>query len=126
VVDPVEVIRELTDGWGADASVDAAGVQRALDAALDSTAVDGLVVQVAVPMEPLHIEVARFRRNSTHLTASNDATPDAFRQVIDLMTDGHYPVDGWTETVPFADIVPAGFEPLNRQEKMKVLVDPAV
>lgn len=125
-IDPGEAIRELTNGDGADASVDAAGVQRALDASLDSTTVDGMVVQVAVPMEPLHIEVNRFRRNSTHLTASNGASPAAFRQVVELMIDGHYPVEGWTATVPFADIVPAGFEALNRQEKTKVLVDPGV
>jgi NADPH:quinone reductase-like Zn-dependent oxidoreductase len=35
------------------------------------------------------------------------------------------PAGGWIETIGFDDIVAGGFEPLNRQEQVKVLIDVA-
>ena len=132
VLDPIDTdvvgaVKELTDGAGAAASIDAAGVPAALDAAIRSTAPDGRVVLVAVPLKPLEIDVGRFHQSRVFLTASTGTspTPDAFREVIELMAAGHYPADGWTETIAFDDVVEEGFEALHRQEKVKVLIDVA-
>ena len=47
----------------------------------------------------------------------------AFPSVIAAMTQGHYPLDEWVETIPFANLVEDGLERLRRQEGLKILVD---
>jgi (R,R)-butanediol dehydrogenase/meso-butanediol dehydrogenase/diacetyl reductase len=119
----VEAVWELTGGRGADASVDAAGVPATLHTALESTYLDGEVVLVAITTQPVVLDMSRFRRFAVHLTSTGSQTPDAFHDVIRWMQEGRYPVDGWTETIAFDDLITEGFEPLHRQEKMKVVVD---
>jgi (R,R)-butanediol dehydrogenase/meso-butanediol dehydrogenase/diacetyl reductase len=132
VLDPGEVdvaatVRDLTDGVGAAASVDAAGVPAALAASIASTAANRRVVLTAVPLQPITIDVAGFHASQVFLTPSTGTTPvtTAFDEVIELMAQGHYPTAGWTETIAFDDLIAGGFEPLHRQEKVKVVVDMA-
>ena len=47
----------------------------------------------------------------------------AFPSVIDAMTRGMYPLDGWVETIPFDTLLTRGLERLRRQEGLKILVD---
>jgi (R,R)-butanediol dehydrogenase / meso-butanediol dehydrogenase / diacetyl reductase len=125
--DVVAVVRDLTDGVGAAASVDAAGAPAALAAAIASTAPDRRVVLTAVPLQPLAIDVARFHAARVFLTTSTGTTPvtEAFDQVIELLAGGGYATRSWTETIRFDDLIREGFEPLHRQEKVKVVVDMA-
>jgi (R,R)-butanediol dehydrogenase/meso-butanediol dehydrogenase/diacetyl reductase len=125
--DVVAAVRDLTDGIGAAASVDAAGAPAALAAAIGSTARDRRVVLTAVPLQPLAIDVAGFHAARVFLTASTGTTPvtEAFDQVIGLMAEGGYSPELWTETIAFDAIIDEGFEPLHRQEKVKVVVDMA-
>jgi (R,R)-butanediol dehydrogenase/meso-butanediol dehydrogenase/diacetyl reductase len=132
VLDPGEVdiaaaVRELTGGAGAAASVDAAGAPAALAAAIASTARDRRVVLTAVPLKPLAIDVGAFHAARVFLTTSTGTTPvtHAFDQVIDLLAQGGYSTDAWTETIAFDAMIEDGFEPLHRQEKVKVVVDMA-
>lgn len=123
--DPVEAIRALTGGVGADACVDAAGVPAALEAAIAATRRDGLVVVVAVPMEPIVLDVHRFRAGEVRLTMSGGPVAADFDAVIALMADGHFPAEGWVTEIAFDDILERGFGPLARGEEVKVLVDVA-
>ena len=121
--DAADAIRELTDGRGVEASVDAAGVPAALAAALESTAVHGRIVVVAVPLEPLTLPIPAFRRHEVTLTMSGGQLAEDFHDTIAGMERGDYPHEGWVETIRFDDLLTEGFEPLHRQEKLKVLVD---
>jgi (R,R)-butanediol dehydrogenase/meso-butanediol dehydrogenase/diacetyl reductase len=121
--DAVERILELTDGLGVDASIDAAGVQAALETGLDATRVDGTVVVVAVPLAPLLLEIPRFRRREVRLTMSAGPLTQDWVDVIAMMAAGHVQAGDWVQTIAFDDILTAGFEPLHRQERVKVLVD---
>ena len=118
-----DAIREITDGRGVEASVDAAGVPAALAAALESTAVHGRIVVVAVPLEPLMLPIPAFRRHEVTLTMSGGQLAEDFHDTIAGMERGDYPHEGWVETIRFDDLLAEGFEPLHRQEKLKVLVD---
>jgi (R,R)-butanediol dehydrogenase/meso-butanediol dehydrogenase/diacetyl reductase len=118
-VDVVEVLRGLTDGWGVHASIDAAGVPAALEAAVSGTRIEGDVVQVAVPLEPVVLP-ASFRASRVRLTAS---APYEFPPTIAGMARGDYPLGDWVSTIGFDDMLDEGFEALHRQEKVKVLVD---
>jgi (R,R)-butanediol dehydrogenase/meso-butanediol dehydrogenase/diacetyl reductase len=130
VLDPVThdvlaYVLELTDGVGVDASVDAAGVPAAIETALDVTRADGIVAVVAVPLAPITLEIPRFRRAEVQVTMSNGPVLVDWTEVIRLMAEGFFPAGGWVEHIAFDDIVPTGFEPLHRQEQVKVLIDVA-
>lgn len=121
VSDPVGAIRDLTAGDGADGSVDAAGVPSAMSAAIASTAYDRTVVLVAVPLQPIVLPVAPFRRGLIHLTASSGNQD--FPATIVAMARGDYPTDTWISKISLDNIVADGFEALHHQEKIKALVD---
>lgn len=130
VLDPVaadvaEAILALTDGAGADASVDAAGVPAALDAALASTRRDGTVVVVAVPTRPIELDVHRFRAREVRLTMSGGQLPPDVDAVLALMAEGHFTAEGWVTEIAFDAILDQGFGPLERGEAVKVLIDVA-
>jgi (R,R)-butanediol dehydrogenase/meso-butanediol dehydrogenase/diacetyl reductase len=123
--DVAGAVLDLTKGVGVDASIDAAGVPSALEAALDATRANGSVVVVAVPLAPITLEIPRFRRAEVRLTMSAGPVAVDWADVIRLMAEGSFPAGEWVETIAFADIVTSGFEPLHRQEQVKVLIDVA-
>src|ERR1700722_4537825 len=120
--DPVAAIRDLTEGRGAHASVDAAGVPAAFKAMLHGTRVDGTAVVVAIHHHPVGIPPFDLLMPEVNLTGVAMSV-QAFPSVIAAMTLGHYPLDEWVETIPFAAVVERGIERLRRQEGLKILVD---
>jgi (R,R)-butanediol dehydrogenase/meso-butanediol dehydrogenase/diacetyl reductase len=120
--DVVSAIRDLTRGWGADASVDAAGVPAAFQATLGGTAVDGNVVVVAIHTRPLTIDPMQILMAEARITGVA-LSCNAFPSVIEQMDSGAYPTEGWVETVAFDKLISDGFERLHRQEGTKILVD---
>jgi (R,R)-butanediol dehydrogenase/meso-butanediol dehydrogenase/diacetyl reductase len=120
--DVVSAIKDLTNGRGADASVDAAGVPAAFQAALHGTAVDGSVVVVAIHTRPLEIGPMDILMSEARITGVA-LSCNAFPSVIQEMAAGAYPTDGWVETIPFDGLIRNGFERLHRQEGTKILVD---
>jgi (R,R)-butanediol dehydrogenase/meso-butanediol dehydrogenase/diacetyl reductase len=120
--DVVGAIRDLTGGRGADASVDAAGSPGAFRSALHGTAVDGSVVVVAIHTRPIEIPPMDMLMSEAHITGVA-LSCNAFPSVIDEMSGGAYPMDGWVETIPFEGLIRQGFERLHRQEGTKILVE---
>jgi (R,R)-butanediol dehydrogenase/meso-butanediol dehydrogenase/diacetyl reductase len=126
VLDPADDVREavhaLTDGYGADGAVEAAGVPSALRSAVRTTRPDGTVVVVALHHErTLPLSAAHLVHNEVLLTGSL-AYADEFPAVLQLMAAGAFPLDGWVRSIGFDRLVPDGFEALARQEAIKVLV----
>jgi (R,R)-butanediol dehydrogenase / meso-butanediol dehydrogenase / diacetyl reductase len=120
--DVVAAIKDLTGGFGADASVDAAGVPVAFTAALRGTKVGGTLVVVAIHTLPITIapmDVLMSEVNIVGIALSCNTFPS----VIEEMSAGTYPQAGWVETIPFAGLIENGFERLHRQQGMKILVD---
>lgn len=122
--DIVSALRDLTGGRGVDASVDAAGVPAAFQAALRATAVDGNVVVVAIHTQPLQIHPMEILMSEARITGVA-LSCGAFPSVIAEMAAGAYPADGWVETIPFPQLIRDGFERLHRQDGVKLLVDVA-
>lgn len=122
--DPVVAIRDLTGGLGATASIDAAGVSPAFQAALASTAKAGRIVLVGVHHQPLQFPAIQLMMGEIDLRASSTYCGD-FPFVIEAMASGAYPTDGWVTTIPLTSVVERGFEPLRAGDAMKILVDPS-
>jgi len=129
VLDPtscnvVAAIKELTGGEGADASIDAAGVPKAFQAALGGTAVDGTVVVVAIHTRALEIAPMDILMSEARITGVA-LSCNAFPSVIAEMAAGAYPQAGWVESIALEGLIEQGFERLHRQEGTKILVNKA-
>jgi (R,R)-butanediol dehydrogenase/meso-butanediol dehydrogenase/diacetyl reductase len=122
--DIVTAIKDLTRGRGAAASVDAAGVPAAFQAALAGTALDGNVVVVAIHTRPITIDPMQILMSEARITGVA-LSCNAFPSVIEQMAGGAYPTQGWVETIAFDKLISDGFERLHRQEGTKILVDVA-
>jgi (R,R)-butanediol dehydrogenase / meso-butanediol dehydrogenase / diacetyl reductase len=120
--DVVSAIKDLTRGRGAAASVDAAGVPPAFQAALAGTAVDGNVVVVAIHTRRIEIDPMQLLMSEARITGVA-LSCNAFPSVIERMMAGVYPTQDWVEIIPFDGIVRDGFERLHRQEGTKILVN---
>jgi threonine dehydrogenase-like Zn-dependent dehydrogenase len=112
----------LTDGRGAHASVDAAGVPAAFHAMLHGTRVDGTAVVVAIHHLPVVIPPFDLLMPEVSITGVA-MSANAFPSVIDAMAKGMYPLDEWVEIIPFDTVLNRGLERLRRQEGLKILVD---
>jgi (R,R)-butanediol dehydrogenase/meso-butanediol dehydrogenase/diacetyl reductase len=122
--DVVSAVKDLTGGRGAHASVDAAGVAAAFDAAFRGTRADGNVVVVAIHTRPLTLGAMDILMSEARVTGVA-LSCNAFPSVIAEMAAGAYPQEGWVETIPFTGLIEQGFERLHRQEGTKILVEVA-
>jgi (R,R)-butanediol dehydrogenase / meso-butanediol dehydrogenase / diacetyl reductase len=122
--DVVAAIRDLTGGYGADASIDAAGVPKSFAAMLHGTRVDGTAVVVAIHHHPVVIPPFDLLMPEVHLTGVA-LSVNAFPSVIAEMARGSYPLEGWVETIPFERVIDQGIERLRQQQGMKIVVDVA-
>jgi threonine dehydrogenase-like Zn-dependent dehydrogenase len=120
--DVAAAIRDMTDGLGVAASIDAAGSDAALSAALRSTRPDGTVVVVAHHQEPLQLRSGHLIFGELRLTGSLIYDADDFRAVIDALTNGRIPTDDWTEVVELERVVTDGFDRLRAGEANKIVV----
>jgi (R,R)-butanediol dehydrogenase/meso-butanediol dehydrogenase/diacetyl reductase len=120
--DPIAAIRDLTQGLGAHASVDAAGAPASFNAMLHGTRVDGTAVVVAIHHHPVVIPPFDLLMPEINITGVAMSV-NAFPSVIDAMARGSYPLEGWVETIPFENLVQQGLERLRRQEGLKILVE---
>ncbi|MEU3471668.1 2,3-butanediol dehydrogenase [Rhodococcus sp. NPDC006774] len=118
-------IADLTDGKGADAIYDAAGVQPAVEAALGCIGARKPLVSVAIYEKPLTTPLQKLVMNESRIQGSLCYTSADYEAVIDLMSQGHYDTTGWVDKITLDGVIDDGFEALHAGTKMKVLVDPS-
>jgi (R,R)-butanediol dehydrogenase / meso-butanediol dehydrogenase / diacetyl reductase len=125
-VDVPAVIAEHTDGRGADAAYDAAGVAPAVGAAMASVGARKPTISVAIYEKPLTTPLLNLVMNESRIQGSLCYTFADFEAVIDLMSRGMYDTTGWVTPISIDDVIDEGFEALHAGTKMKVLIDPAI
>jgi (R,R)-butanediol dehydrogenase / meso-butanediol dehydrogenase / diacetyl reductase len=119
-------IADHTDGRGADAVFDAAGVRPAVETALGCVGSRRPMVSVAIYEKPLTTPLLNLVMNESRIQGSLCYTGADFEAVIALMADGTYDTTGWVSAIALDDVVEEGFEALHDGAKMKVLVDPTM
>ncbi len=122
-IDPAHYVMSLTNGEGAAAAFDAAGVRASVESALDCLGARRPLVSVAIYERPLETTLLKLVLAETRIQGSLCYTAEDFTAVIDLMADGHYRTDGWVTHIDLDDLHEEGFEALRAGRKMKVLVD---
>ncbi|MEU2974522.1 S-(hydroxymethyl)mycothiol dehydrogenase [Nocardiopsis alba] len=123
VSDPVEAIRDLTDGFGADVVIDAVGLPKTYEQAFYARDLAGTVVLVGVPTPEMRLELPLLdvfgRGGALKSSWYGDSLPSRdFPMLIDLYTQGRLDLDGFvTETIGIGDVE----EAFGRMERGEVL-----
>ncbi|MET9712342.1 S-(hydroxymethyl)mycothiol dehydrogenase [Nocardiopsis alba] len=121
--DPVEAIRDLTDGFGADVVIDAVGLPKTYEQAFYARDLAGTVVLVGVPTPEMRLELPLLdvfgRGGALKSSWYGDCLPSRdFPMLIDLYTQGRLDLDGFvTETIGIGDVE----EAFGRMERGEVL-----
>jgi S-(hydroxymethyl)mycothiol dehydrogenase len=125
--DPVERIRELAGGFGADVCIEAVGHPKVFEQAFYARDLAGTVVQVGVPTPEMHIDMPmiEFFGRGGRLRPSwyGDCLPSRdFPRLIDLYLQGRLDLDGFvSETIRLEDVEEA-FVRMQRGEVLRSVV----
>jgi S-(hydroxymethyl)mycothiol dehydrogenase len=126
-VDPVEAIKDLTDGFGADVVIEAVGRPETYRQAFFARDLAGILVQVGVPDPSMTIELPMIelfgRGGALKSSWYGDCLPSRdFPMLIDLYLSGRLDLDGFvSETIPLEGVEEA-FARMERGEVLRSVV----
>jgi S-(hydroxymethyl)mycothiol dehydrogenase len=126
-LDPVEAVRGLTDGNGADVCIEAVGNPKVMEQAFYARDLAGTLVQVGVPTPEMRIELPMIeffgRGGALKPSWYGDCLPDRdFPKLVDLYLAGRLDLDLFvTETIAL-DGVEEAFARMQRGEVLRSVV----
>jgi S-(hydroxymethyl)mycothiol dehydrogenase len=125
--DPVEAVKALTGGFGADVAVDAVGHPKVFEQAFYARDLAGRVVMVGVPTPDMEITLPAievFGRGGVIKSSwYGDCLPSRdFPMLIDLYLQGRFPLDEFVSETIGLDDVEAAFEKMHRGEVLRSVV----
>ncbi|MEO6987017.1 MAG: zinc-binding dehydrogenase, partial [Aquihabitans sp.] len=126
-VDPVEAIRGLTDGNGADVCIEAVGNPKVFEQAFEARDLAGTLVQVGVPNPEMRIDIPMidFFGRGGQLKPSwyGDCLPSRdFPMLIDLYLQGRLDLDRFVSETIALDQVEEAFHRMERGEVLRSVV----
>jgi S-(hydroxymethyl)mycothiol dehydrogenase len=125
--DPVEAIKALTDGTGADVCIEAVGHPTVMEQAFMARDLAGTLVQVGVPTPDMRIDLPMIeffgRGGALKPSWYGDCLPSRdFPMLVDLYLDGRLDLDRFvSETIGMGD-VEAAFGRMQRGEVLRSVV----
>jgi S-(hydroxymethyl)mycothiol dehydrogenase len=125
--DPVEAIRALTEGNGADVCIEAVGHPKVMEQAFMARDLAGTLVQVGVPTPDMRIDLPMIdffgRGGALKPSWYGDCLPSRdFPMLVDLYLDGRLDLDRFvSETIGIGD-VEAAFARMQRGEVLRSVV----
>ncbi|CAN5503366.1 MAG: S-(hydroxymethyl)mycothiol dehydrogenase [Iamia sp.] len=126
-VDPVEAIRDLTDGFGADVVVEAVGHPAVFEQAFHARDLAGTVVQVGVPNPEMRIDIPMIdffgRGGALKPSWYGDCLPSRdFPLYTDLYLQGRLDLDAFVSETISLDGVEDAFAKMERGEVLRSVV----
>jgi S-(hydroxymethyl)mycothiol dehydrogenase len=126
-IDPIEAIRELTGGNGADVCIEAVGHPAVMEQAFYSRDLAGTLVQVGVPTPEMRIDLPmiEFFGRGGRLKPSwyGDCLPSRdFPMLIDLYLQGRLDLDRFVSETVALDQVEAAFDRMIKGEVLRSVV----
>ncbi len=126
-VDPVEKIRDLTDGNGADIVIEAVGRPETYKQAFYARDLAGTVVLVGVPTPEMQLEVPLLdvfgRGGALKSSWYGDCLPSRdFPMLVDLHLQGRLPLDKFVSETIALDAVEEAFAKMQRGEVLRSVV----
>jgi alcohol dehydrogenase/L-iditol 2-dehydrogenase len=120
--DPLELIRSLSDGFGADLVVDCSGVSRALQQSLELVRPNGRITKIGWGPQPLDFSLDPLVGKAVTLQGSFSHTYATWERVLRLLSTGQinlnpviggvYPLDEWEQ----------GFRDMERGANVKSVI----
>ena len=125
--DPVERIRELTDGFGADVVIEAVGRPETYEQAFYARDLAGTVVLVGVPTPEMRIELPLLdffgRGGALKSSWYGDCLPERdFPMLVDLHLQGRIPLDQFVSERIALDGVEAAFDAMKAGTVLRSVV----
>jgi S-(hydroxymethyl)mycothiol dehydrogenase len=125
--DPVEAIRSLTDGNGADVVIEAVGLEETYRQAFFARDLAGTLVQVGVPSPDMTIELPMIelfgRGGALKSSWYGDCLPSRdFPMLIDLYLRGRLDLDGFVSETIGIDAIEEAFGRMRRGEVLRSVV----
>ena len=125
--DPIEAIRALTGGFGADVCIEAVGRPEVFEQAFYARDLAGTVVQVGVPDPSMSIELPMIeffgRGGALKPSWYGDCLPSRdFPMLIDLYLEGRLDLDRFVSETIALDDVEAAFHKMERGEVLRSVV----
>jgi 2-desacetyl-2-hydroxyethyl bacteriochlorophyllide A dehydrogenase len=97
-------LQALTAGHGPDVVIEAVGLPQTFRGAVEEVAFSGRVVYIGYAKEPVCYETRLFVQKELDILGSRNALPGDFREVMNLLAAGSFPVDRVvTSVVPLDD-----------------------
>jgi S-(hydroxymethyl)mycothiol dehydrogenase len=126
-VDPVEAIKDLTDGFGADVVIEAVGRPETYRQAFFARDLAGILVQVGVPDPSMTIELPMIelfgRGGALKSSWYGDCLPSRdFPMLIDFYLSGRLDLDGFVSETISLDGVEEAFARMERGEVLRSVV----
>jgi S-(hydroxymethyl)mycothiol dehydrogenase len=126
-MDPVEAVRSLTGGFGADVVIEAVGRPETYKQAFYARDLAGTVVLVGVPSPQMHLELPLLdvfgRGGAMRSSWYGDCLPSRdFPTMIDLHLQGRLPLDKFVSERITLDDVEAAFERMQSGEVLRSVV----
>jgi S-(hydroxymethyl)mycothiol dehydrogenase len=125
--DPIEAVRKLTDGFGADVVIEAVGRPETYRQAFFARDLAGTLVQVGVPDPSMTIELPMIelfgRGGALKSSWYGDCLPSRdFPMLIDLYRSGRLDLDGFVSETIDLDAVEEAFARMQRGEVLRSVV----
>ena len=125
--DPVEAVRALTGGFGADVCIEAVGDSRVMEQAFYARDLAGTLVQVGVPSPDMRIDLPMIeffgRGGALKPSWYGDCLPSRdFPMLIDLYLQGRLDLDRFVSETIALDEVEAAFHKMERGDVLRSVV----
>jgi S-(hydroxymethyl)mycothiol dehydrogenase len=125
--DPVEAVRGLTDGNGADVCIEAVGNPKVMEQAFYARDLAGTLVQVGVPTPEMRIDLPMIdffgRGGALKPSWYGDCLPDRdFPKLVDLYLAGRLDLDLFVSETIALDAVEEAFNRMQRGEVLRSVV----
>src|SRR6516225_2010637 len=102
---PVEVVKQLTGGIGADYVIECAGSEATIDQAIHMTNRGGKICLAAFPHEPVTTDIAHLVRNNIYVYGIRGEGKSATHRAMELMAEKRFDATKiHTHTFPLADL----------------------
>ncbi len=103
--DPVEIVKQLTDGIGADYVIECAGTEQTVDQAIHMTNRGGRICLAAFPHEPVTTDLAHLVRNNIYVYGIRGEGRSATHRAMELMAEKRFDATRvHTHTFPLEDL----------------------
>ena len=102
-----ERLREMTRGDGPDVMIEAIGLPETFRMAVEEVAYTGRVVYIGYAKEPVAYETKLFVQKELDILGSRNAQPEDFRQVMQMLESGRFPVEQTISAVITLDEAPS-------------------